>query len=43
MFNEIKQNFENTLKLSSNNSFKNLLNNNINKKNSNLKIKHYNY
>ena len=25
MFNEIKQNFENTLKLSSNNSFKNLI------------------
>ena len=43
MFNEIKQNFEDTSKLSSNNSFKNLYNNNINKKNSNIKIKHFNY
>ena len=43
MFNEIKQNFEDTSKLSSDNSYKNILNNNINKKTSNMKNKNYNY
>ena len=43
MFNEIKQNFEDTSKLSSDNSYKNILNNNINKKTSNIKNKNYNY
>ena len=43
MFNKIKQNFEDTSKLSSDNSYKNILNNNINKKTSNMKNKNYNY
>jgi len=43
MFNEIKQNFEDTSKLSSDNSYKNILKNNINKKPSIIKNKNYNY